>query len=323
MNSLARTNQIQIGNTTYARAELDLVRRTVAKDCDPDEFNQFIMTASRLRLDPLRRQIYAFVFSKDRPDKRNMVIVVGIDGFRTVAARSGDYRPDERSARFDLDQSIIDPLRNPTGLVSAEVTVYRHSHGEWFPVTAIAFWDEFAPIIEGGEWAESSSGKNYFKRDGTYRLDPKKEAWHRMPRVMLAKCAEAQALRRGWPDDLSNVYEQSELDQSQTIDITPHEYAEQGAVERRLERVTAGKDTILMDWFGEVGLEMTPIGQVADRVAAFIKEHGSEVVYWRERNAHPLREFWARNPTDALEVKKMIEAEERKTKVDPHPLASG
>ena len=320
MTALSRSQPVQIGNSTYARAELDLIARTVAKDCDPDEFNQFIMTASRLRLDPLRRQIYAFVFSKDKPDKRNMVIVVGIDGFRTVAARSGDYRPDDQAPRFVFDDAAKDPARNPTGLVSAEVSVYRHAHGGWFPVTAIAFWDEFAPLVEGGEWQESSSGKRFFKGDGTYRLDPKKEAWHRMPRVMLAKCAEVQALRRGWPDDLSNVYEQAELDQAQTIDLTPAEYAEQGAVERRLERIS-GKESILFDWFGEAGLEPTPIGQVADRVAAFIKDHGSEIVYWRERNAHPLREFWARNPTDALEVKKMIEAEERKA--PPNILAAG
>jgi len=306
MNVVATRNTVQIGNSQYGTAELSLIQRTVAKDCAPDEFNQFMMTAARLRLDPLRRQIYAFVFSKDNAKKRQMVIVIAIDGFRTVAARSGDYRPDDKATRFIFDETAKDAAKNPTGLVSAEVTVYRHSHGGWFPIIVQAYWEEFAPIVEDGEWVESSSGKSYFKGNGKFHLDPKKDAWHRMPRVMLAKCAEAQALRRGWPDDLSNVYEQSELDQAQVLDLTPAEYAEQGAVENRLEKIQ-GKDTVLLDFMDDAGIAPVPIGSVADRVAAFLKVHGSEADYFRERNRHGLQEFWARSPTDALEVKKMLE----------------
>jgi hypothetical protein len=29
--------------------------------------------------------------------------------------------------------------------------------------------------------------------------------WADMPFLMLAKCAEAQAIRKGWPEDLSNT----------------------------------------------------------------------------------------------------------------------
>ena len=60
--------------------QLDLIRRTIAKDCSRAEFDLFIETAQRYGLDPFRRQIMPLVFSKDRPDKRRMVIIVGIDG---------------------------------------------------------------------------------------------------------------------------------------------------------------------------------------------------------------------------------------------------
>jgi hypothetical protein len=39
--------------------------------------------------------------------------------------------------------------------------------------------------------------------------------WRNMPRVMTAKCAEARALRRAFPAELSGIYEGSELDQMQ------------------------------------------------------------------------------------------------------------
>ena len=40
-----------------------LVKRIAAKDCNDDEFNMFIAVARDLNLNPLRKQIYAFVFS--------------------------------------------------------------------------------------------------------------------------------------------------------------------------------------------------------------------------------------------------------------------
>ncbi len=82
-------------DATYDPRTLALIRRTVAAGCSDDEFNLFMHTARHLGLDPLRRQIYAFIDDAGRPGRRRMAIITGIDGFRTIAARSGNYRPDE------------------------------------------------------------------------------------------------------------------------------------------------------------------------------------------------------------------------------------
>jgi hypothetical protein len=46
----------------YNPRDLALIRRTVASDTTDDEFALFIHWARSLRLDPLRRQVHAFVF---------------------------------------------------------------------------------------------------------------------------------------------------------------------------------------------------------------------------------------------------------------------
>ena len=130
---------------------LDLIRRTVAKDCEPAEFDTFIHICRAVGLDPLRRQIYAFVFGKDNPSARRLSVVTAIDGYRAIAERTGNYRPDDRAPRIEYSEEAKDVSKNPLGIVRAEVTVYKHAHGAWFPVTGEAFWDEYAPIIETGE----------------------------------------------------------------------------------------------------------------------------------------------------------------------------
>ena len=129
----------------FSPSQLALIQRTAAKDCNPDEFNQFMHTAQHMGLDPIRRQIYAFVYSKNNPAKRTMSIVTSIDGFRSIAARTGDYRPDDNATEFTYSDDEKDPQTNPLGIVKARVTIYKFSHGDWHAVTAEAYWTEYAP----------------------------------------------------------------------------------------------------------------------------------------------------------------------------------
>ena len=129
-----------------------------------------------------------------------------------------------------------------------------------------------------------------------------------MPRLMLAKCAEAAALRRGWPDDLGQVYVEEEMDRAKVIDLLPSEAAAQGATEERLERI-GGRDTILISWKAEDALIPVRVGALADSIVSFIRSSTpEEVKAFRDRNRFGMREFWARAPGDALEVKRQIEA---------------
>lgn len=290
--------------STYDNRQIALIKRTVAADTNDDEFNLFLHTARHLRLDPLRRQVYALVYNKSNQEKRKMSIIVGIDGFRTIADRTGNYRPDEDEPDIEFDDTLKSPT-NPAGIVKAKVKVWKFSHGAWHKTTGVARWTEFVPLTE--EWAyDAEQGKR--APTGRVTLDPKSN-WFRMPCVMLPKCAESAALRKAWPDDLTHVYAPEEMERLQAIDLLPSEAAVAGATEERLERI-GHKDTILMGW-ADGKLAPVPVGQIADRAMAFVKEHREEpstIMQWREQNRHGLKEFWARSPSDALAVKKEIEA---------------
>jgi len=289
---------------TYAPSALALIKRTVAADCNDDEFSMFIHMARSLHLDPLRRQIYAFVFSKDNPAKRRMSIITGIDGFRAIAERTGNYRPDEDEPTYEIDPAAKGP-NNPAGIIKATVRVWKFSHGDWHKVTASAYWDEYAPLKE--EWAyDEAKGKK--QPTGKFSLDTSGN-WPKMPRVMIAKCAEALALRKAWPDDFSNVYAAEEVDRARALDATPAELAAQGEVDRRMKRI--GGPALTVDWLVEYApLDRVPVGQFADRAMAFIGQHREEpstILMWSTRNRQCLKEFWSHCPGDALAVKRAIE----------------
>ena len=72
----------------YTPEQLALIKRTVAKDTTNDEFNMFTEICKRNGLDPFKRQIYALVFSKDDPSKRQVAFITGIDGYRAIANRT-------------------------------------------------------------------------------------------------------------------------------------------------------------------------------------------------------------------------------------------
>ena len=310
---------------TFTPNQADLIRRTVAAACNDSEFDLFLHVCKHTGLDPLKRQIFAFVFNAADANRRQLTLVTSIQGYRTIAERTGNYRPGPTEVAIDPD--LIDPYTNPKGISHAVATVYKHAHGEWHPISERVDWDEFAPVIEAGEggfeWVATgevypeghkNAGKPRMRKQpiGEVRpmLDPAKAQWRKMPRVMISKCAEAAALRRAWPDDLSQLYEESEVDRSHTLDLTATELAEQAAVEKRLELI-GGKDALTIDWCDGSALALVPIGQLGDKALAFIEAHKEEpltVRAWANRNAITLREYWARDKAGALAVKKAVEA---------------
>lgn len=312
------------GLTRRDPRRLDLFMRTVGKELRGTEIDEAIEWCELYGANPFVKDIYFFVFDKDDQAKRRVVPVLGIGLYRKIAARTRNYRPDDTPPRITYDEKAISQA-NPAGIVDCEVSVFQHAHGEWHRITSKLRWEERAPIKTGGvTWEKTGefyppghkkAGKPKYRKvideSSPDVLDPDKRNWHTMPETMLAKCVEADAIRKAWPNETAGSYVAEEMDAAQTIDLTATEIAETYASELRLKQVGAA-NCIIIDWCDGEPLQNVPIGQLGDKAIAFVREHAasdpSRVHMWAERNRAALKEYWGRDKAGALAVKREIES---------------
>lgn len=294
------TSDEKRGKREFSAAQLKLIRRTVARACTDAEFDQFIAVACSCGLDPLRRQITPLILGADNAETRKLVAWATIDGLRVIAAREGDYRPMETAPLIEHEPSRIDLEKNPLGITRAEVKAWKASDGVWYPVAGEAWWDEYAPLQQ--EWSPDQTDAQLTARSV---LAP---SWSRMGRVMIAKCAEAQALRRGWPDVLSGLYGEEELHTLRLADRTASELlrqTEQRAISRQMKTRTL--------WFVfEPGGAFQPVkvDQVLERLLAFYETTltREEIERFDSINRLSLQTLWEWAPSDALALKQISES---------------
>jgi len=176
-------NQIQTTKQIdFSAEQVALIKSLIAKDCNNDELNLFLYQCKRTGLDPLTRQIYCI--------KRagRMTIQTSIDGFRVIAERSGSYAGQDEPIWEDDEKGIP---------VKCTVKVYR--------------------FALSGERYCAGVGVAYFKE---YYPSPQL-LQKTMPHMMIAKVAEALALRKAYPQDLSGLYTGDEISEGESITPEP------------------------------------------------------------------------------------------------------
>lgn len=155
--------------------QLQLVKTTVAKDATTDELKLYLYDCRRQGVHPLDRLLH---FTK-RGGKYTPV--TSIDLMRIRAAETGEYAGSDDAVFGDLIENKFP--------ISATVTVWRLVQGQRCAFTATARWSEYKP-----------DGQDFM--------------WKKMPATMLGKCAEALALRKGFPKQLAGLYAKEEMDQA-------------------------------------------------------------------------------------------------------------
>lgn len=148
--------------------------------------------SQRTGLDPFAKQIYMIGRNdKDAPGGKKWTIQTGIEGFRVVSERHPQYGgvtdPDAEWCGEDgvWRDVWLDDTKPP---VAARFGVLRKDFPH--PVRAVARYSEYVQTKYSGE---------------------PNSMWRKMSAHMLAKCAEALARRKAFPQDLGNVYTDDEM----------------------------------------------------------------------------------------------------------------
>lgn len=188
--------------------QIDILKNSICKGVSNEEFEIFLMACMKTQLDPFMRQIYAVKRKSKKPDGswgETMTIQTGIDGYRLIAERTERYAPGpEPTYVYDANGNLI----SATSYIKKQT-----KDGTWHTVSASAYVDEYMQTF-----TDKATGE---KRPTGM--------WVTMPKTMLAKCAEAQALRKAFPAEMSGVYTKEEMQQADQSEIIAKITLEQAA----------------------------------------------------------------------------------------------
>lgn len=185
----------------FTPAQVAALRQIGVQDASPADLAVLLHQAQRTGLDPFARQLYMIGRWDSRSQSVKQTIQTSIDGLRVVAAR----RAETMGVPLSISAALLADPRNgqwrevlPSGVapLAAKVTV-RLGQGTF---EAVAHLDEYRQTGRDG------------KPMGL---------WGRMPATMLGKCAEALALRKACPMDLSGVYTSEEMQQADAVVAPP------------------------------------------------------------------------------------------------------
>lgn len=198
IKELIKTNE-ETKELTQQDIDLLVAANVLPKDIPKEMVTFFMAFCKQTNLNPFKRQVYIIPRFSKMQGKYTYTIQTGIDGYRAIADRT------KKCAGID------DPIfeEKDGKIISAKSVVYKFVNETKCSFTATAYWNEYYPTDE----------KNRFM-------------WDNKPRIMLGKCAEALALRKAFPNELSGTYTDEEMQQqADVIDIGREESKQDTAKE--------------------------------------------------------------------------------------------
>lgn len=239
-SALAVTTDQPFWNAT----QLAALQQIGVQNASQGDLSVFLNFAQRTGLDPFARQIY--MIGRNQKTQNGWVtkwtIQASIDGLRIVAERSGDYAGQVGPEFCGPDGTWRDVWTSPEPPVAARVGVLRHGFSA--PLYAVAYFSEYVQLKDGKPTS----------------------MWASKPLLMIAKCAEALALRKAFPNDLAGLYTADEMGAAENPQPAPAPAAsavpaEEPVVEAELvqeetgEMVTDPQLKAIATIFGKLGVK--------------------------------------------------------------------
>lgn len=290
----AASNVIQLrtpkGALTIRPGQVDLDSRQVAAlvaigiDTNKDpgvvhHIRPFMHMCQIRDLDPYAKE--AYLIGRGNGDNRKYTMQVAIDGYRKMAGNTGRFirvkktlwtgqDDDDRTwVRFtDEDGDVVmqrvwfDQWPEARGYPGAAKVVIEHydETGRITSTAAIADWKMYAPLVDKWHWGERKGEKVYDLDAQGNRIQELTEMWAKGYAHMLAKCAEALAHRRAFPNTMNGVYIHEEMHRADAEERT-REQATAREVRRRAhaEATSSAGETVQ-----GTATETTPAAQTGE-----------------------------------------------------------
>ena len=233
--------------TTFNELQLAELRHMGVATNNPADIAMFFHYARQTGLDPFLRELY-MITRKGRP-----TIQTGINGFYKIAQRAGDATGDKYSnpeTYWCGDDGAWRDVWLPAQPPAAAKVVVMRGQSRF---TAVALTREYMP---------------------SWNLKPE-SLWVKYPSRMIAKCAEALAIRKAFPDVTSGLYTSEEMaqagpgDQPQPQPQAPQPQKApqaQGPADTVDDLVALLPDATTLDEVTDIGRRLTQINAPADAI---------------------------------------------------------
>lgn len=189
-------NIVKYESNGLNKEQKELIKSTIAKKASDTELAMFFEICKMTGLNPFTKQIYLMPFWDDEAKKYSHAVVTGIDGLRSLAMDTGEYDGQSEPIWIDKDGREYRVWTLNENPYACKISVYKK--GVKNPTVGIAYFDMYAKTKQ-----DKNTGKYFYTG---FWSKPSKAAH------MIAKCAEALALRKAFPAKLSGIHIEEEFD---------------------------------------------------------------------------------------------------------------
>ncbi len=172
--------------TTFTQVQVAALQHIGVATSSPADVAILFHQAKRTGLDPFRRQIY-MITRKMRDGSRKPTIQTGIDGFYEIARRAAAAA----GTTFGIPE-----------------TYWCGDDGVWRDVWLPSQPPAAAKVVV------TRGAASFTTVAVTREYMAQSPLWQKMPARMIAKCAEALAIRKAFPDVTSGLYTSEEMAQA-------------------------------------------------------------------------------------------------------------